>query len=220
MKFLGPFYLGLQKFWPIVASQFFSSTSLGLPIFLAQNQEWFFSSLLLWFQILCPTIVASHFFWFHFLGPLTKVGSAVISSLLLGPPIFLAHRWHSSSVFSLTSFLLYCLLFHDFLWIAHGYFMIFYGYFKDFSWNFMDRSWIFHQNFDQQVLVCCKFAANLHPWCAPLMLVWCQFDASLMPVLCDFDASLILVWCHFGASFTSYYGSYCVLNHFPKAISN
>ena len=59
------------------------------------------------------------------------------------------------------------------------------------------------------VQVCCKLA--------PLR---CKFDASLMPVLCYFDASLILVWCHFGASFISYYGSYCVLNHFPKAISN
>ena len=39
VKVLGPFYLGLQKIWPIVASQFFSSTSFGLPIFLAQNQE-------------------------------------------------------------------------------------------------------------------------------------------------------------------------------------
>ena len=46
--------------------------------------------------------------------------------------------------------------------IFHGYFMIFYGYFKEFSWTFMDRSWIFHQNFDQQVLVWCKFVANLH----------------------------------------------------------
>ena len=59
------------------------------------------------------------------------------------------------------------------------------------------------------VQVCCKLA--------PLR---CKFDASLMPVLCYFDASLILVWCHCRASFISYYGSYCVLNHFPKAISN
>ena len=177
MKVLGPFYLGLQEIWPIVASQFFSSTSLGLPIFLAQNQEWSFFIPLLWFQKNCPTIVANHFFWFHFPGPSTKVGSAVISSLLLGPPIFLAHWWHSSSVFSLTSFLLYRLLFHDFFmdlsWIFHDLLWIFQRFFMKFHGWFMDFSSKFWSTGASLVHICCKLA--------PLV---CNFDANLMPVWC------------------------------------
>ena len=196
MKVLGPFYLGLQEIWPIVASQFFSSTSLGLPIFLAQNQEW---SLFIPFTLVpkklshysCQSFLLVPFPW-----PLDQSWEC---------SYFIPFTW-ASNIFGPLMAFKFCVFF-DFvfiisfivswfcLWIFHGYFMICYGYFKDVSWNFMDGSWIFHQNFDQQVLVWCTFAANLHPWCATLMLIWCQFDASLMPVWCYFDAGLMPVWC-------------------------
>ena len=68
MKVSGPFYLGLQKVWPIVASQVFSSTYLGLTFVLPKVGSEGFGPLLLGLSKSLAH-VARQVFWFHSLRP-------------------------------------------------------------------------------------------------------------------------------------------------------
>ena len=178
MKVLGPFYLGLQEIWPIVASQFFSSTSLGLPIFLAQNQEW---SLFIPFTLVpkklshysCQSFLLVPFPW-----PLDQSWECSYfipftwASNIFGPLMAFKFCVFFDFVF-IISFIVSCFflmdlswIFHDLLWIFQRCFMKFHGWFMDFSSKFWSTG-------ASLVHICCKLA--------PLV---CNFDANLMPVWC------------------------------------